>query len=54
MLTCYEGKDCISHPLLDKDNFIGEWQVFKKALKQEIKLFMETNKLTKIYNKVYL
>ena len=35
-------------PLLDKDNFIGEWQVFKRALKQETKLFMETNKLTKI------
>ena len=28
-LTCYEGKA----PLLDRDNFIGEWQVFKGALK---------------------
>ena len=37
-----------STPLLDKDNFIGEWQVFKRALKQETKLFMETNKLTKM------
>ena len=35
-------------PLFDKDNFIGEWQVFKRALKQETKLFMETNKLTKM------
>ena len=34
-------------PLLDKDNFIVEWQVFKRALKQETKLFMETNKLLK-------
>ena len=29
-------------------NFIGEWQVFKRALKQEAKLFMETNDLTKM------
>ena len=34
--------------LLDKDDFIGEWQVFKRALNQETKLFMETNKLTKM------
>ena len=32
-------------PLLDNDNFIGEWQVFKRALKQDTILFMETNKL---------
>ena len=36
------------NPLLDNDNLIGEWQVFQRALKQETKLFMETNKLTKM------
>lgn len=44
----YEGQDYTSPPLLDKDNLIGEWQVFKRALKQETKLFMEKNKLTKM------
>ena len=47
-LTCYQGKDYTSPPLLDNDNFIVEWQVFKRALKQKTKLFMETNKLTKM------
>ena len=44
----YEGKDYTSPPILDKDNVIGEWQVFKRTLKQETKLFMETNKLPKM------
>ncbi len=44
----YEGKDHTSPPLLDKDSFIGEWQVFKRALKQETESFMEKNKLTKM------
>jgi len=44
----HEGKDYTSPPLLDKDSFIGEWQVFKRALKQETESFMEKNKLTKM------
>ena len=31
VLTYYEGKDYTSPPLLDKNNFIGEWQVFKST-----------------------
>ena len=37
----YDGEPYTSHPLLDKDDLIREWQVFKRALKQETVLPVE-------------
>ena len=31
----YDGETYTSHPLHDKDDLMREWQVFKRALKQE-------------------
>ena len=44
----YDGKSHTSPPLINKDDLIGEWPVFKRALKQETKLLMERLKLEKI------
>ena len=37
----YDGEPYTSPPLLDKDDLIREWQVFKRTLKQETVLLME-------------
>ena len=44
----YDGENYTSHPLLDRDDLIGEWKVFKRALKQETVLLMERKKITKV------
>ena len=44
----YDGEPYTSHPLHDKDNLIREWQVFKRALKQETVLLMERKKITEV------
>ena len=44
----YDGETYTTHPLLDKDDLIREWQVFKIALKQETVLPMESKKVTEI------
>ena len=45
----YDGEPYTSHPLLDKADLIREWQVFKRALKQETILLMERKKLPKCH-----
>ena len=37
----YDGEPYTSHPHLDKDDLMREWQVFKRALKQETVLLVE-------------
>ena len=44
----YDGETYTSHPLFDKDNHIREWQIFKRALKQETVLPMERKKNTEL------
>ena len=44
----YDGETYTSHPLVDKDNLIGEWQVFKRVLKQETALLMERKNITEL------
>ena len=44
----YDGEPYTSHPLLDKDNIVREWQVFKRAFKKETVLLMERKKITKL------
>ena len=44
----YNGETYTSHHLLDKDNLIREWQVFKRALKQETVLLMYRKKITEV------
>ena len=45
----YDGENYTSHPLHDKDDLIKEWQVFKRALKQEKVLLIEGKKLQKCH-----
>ena len=44
----YDGETYTTHPLLDKDDLIREWQVFKRALKQETVLLVERKKITEV------
>ena len=44
----YDGEPYTSPSLLDKDDLVREWQVFKRALKQETALLMERKKITEL------
>ena len=44
----YDGEPYTSHLLHDMNNLIREWQVFKRALKQEKVLLMERKKITEL------
>ena len=39
-----------SPPLVDKDEVVAQWRLFKRALKQESKVLMEKDKTTKAPN----
>ncbi len=43
----YDGVTHKSPSLVDKEEVIAEWRIFKRVLLQETKIFMEKNKLSK-------
>ena len=46
----FDGNTFSSPPLVDKDEVVAEWRLFKRALKQESKVLMEKDKTTKAPN----